>query len=82
MLDSKKETVVEQVVEVPKKTELPKIIMPDVWEAPIDCEDELGNIIHTVQQGETLYKISKKYKIKLSRLKELNEDVVESLPAG
>lgn len=82
VLDSKKETVVEQVVEVPKKTELPKIIMPDVWEAPIDCEDELGNIIHTVQQGETLYKISKKYKIKLSRLKELNEEVVESLPAG
>ena len=79
---SKKELEVEQVVEVPKKTELPKIIMPDVWEAPIDCEDELGNTIHTVQQGETLYKISKKYKIKLSRLKELNEEVVESLPAG
>lgn len=49
---------------------------------PEDCEDELGNKIHTVQKGETLFKIAKKYKIKLSDLKELNEEVVENLPVG
>ena len=48
----------------------------------VDCEDELGNKIHTVQRGETLYKIAKKYKIKLNDLKELNEEVVENLPEG
>lgn len=47
-----------------------------------ECEDELGNKIHTVQKGETLFKIAKKYKIKLSDLKELNEEVVENLPVG
>lgn len=77
----KKEVLVEEVV-VPKKSELPTIIMPDVYEAPIVCEDELGNLIHTVQKGETLYRIAKKYKIKLSLLKELNEEVVDNLPAG
>lgn len=49
---------------------------------PEECEDELGNKIHTVQKGETLFKIAKKYKIKLSDLKELNEEVVENLPVG
>lgn len=77
----KKEVLVEEVV-VPEKSELPTIIMPDVYEAPIVCEDELGNLIHTVQKGETLYRIAKKYKIKLSLLKELNEEVVDNLPAG
>lgn len=48
----------------------------------VECEDELGNKIHTVQKGETLYKIAKKYKIKLNDLKELNEEVVENLPEG
>jgi cell wall-associated NlpC family hydrolase len=49
---------------------------------PEECEDELGNKIHMVQKGETLFKIAKKYKIKLSDLKELNEEVVENLPVG
>ncbi|MFD2908120.1 LysM peptidoglycan-binding domain-containing protein [Flavobacterium ardleyense] len=75
------EAVIEEEV-VSKKTELPRIIMPDVYVAPIVCEDELGNMIHTVQKGETLYKIAKKYKLKLNDLKELNEEVAENLPAG
>ena len=49
---------------------------------PMVCEDELGNTIHTVQKGETLYKISKLYNVKLKVLKELNEEVVENLPEG
>ena len=46
------------------------------------CEDELGNSIHTVQKGETLYSIAKKYKTKLKKIKELNEEVIENLPEG
>ena len=46
------------------------------------CEDELGNTIHTVQKGETLYRIAKLYNVKLKVLKELNEEVVENLPEG
>ena len=41
-----------------------------------------GTEFHIVEVGESLYKIAKKYKIKLSDLKELNEEVVESLPEG
>ncbi|NHM03914.1 peptidoglycan endopeptidase [Flavobacterium celericrescens] len=66
----------------PKKEETPIVATTTVEIIPIDCEDELGNKIHTVQKGETLYKIAKKYKIKLNDLKELNEEVVENLPEG
>lgn len=76
ILASKKE-----VVDVaPKKAEKPQEKPIEV--ISVDCEDELGNKIHTVQKGETLYKIAKKYKIKLNDLKELNEEVVENLPEG
>jgi len=69
------------VVDVaPKKPEKPQEKPIEV--ISVDCEDELGNKIHTVQKGETLYKIAKKYKIKLNDLKELNEEVVENLPEG
>src|SRR5574343_98629 len=78
VLDSKKEIV----TITPKKEEAPIVTTPTVEIIPIDCEDELGNKIHTVQKGETLYKIAKKYKIKLNDLKELNEEVVENLPEG
>ena len=70
-----------EVVDVdPKKVEKPQERPIEV--ISVDCEDELGNKIHTVQKGETLYKIAKKYKIKLNNLKELNEEVVENLPEG
>ena len=70
-----------EVVDVaPKKVEKPQEKPIEV--ISVDCEDELGNKIHTVQKGETLYKIAKKYKIKLNDLKELNEEVVENLPEG
>jgi cell wall-associated NlpC family hydrolase len=59
----------------------PAVSVP-VATTPMVCEDELGNTIHTVQKGETLYKISKLYNVKLKVLKELNEEVVENLPEG
>lgn len=58
----------------------PEILLP--VSTPIVCEDELGNTIHTVQKGETLYRIAKLHNVKLSILKELNEEVVDNLPEG
>lgn len=58
----------------------PEVLLP--VSTPVVCEDELGNTIHTVQKGETLYRIAKLYNVKLNVLKELNEEVVENLPEG
>ncbi len=58
----------------------PEILLP--VSTPIVCVDELGNTIHTVQKGETLYRIAKLHNVKLSILKELNEEVVDNLPEG
>ncbi len=69
-------------VEVANEEPSVVVIPTEINTSPIDCEDELGNKIHTVQKGETLYKIAKKYKIKLKELKELNEEVAENLPEG
>jgi LysM repeat protein len=90
-----KKTITEKKSKVPSKVEkpsatitTPKPVMskPEVSvsmsNTPMVCEDELGNTIHTVQKGETLYKISKLYNVKLKLLKELNEEVVENLPEG
>jgi LysM repeat protein len=67
-------------------TSAPVVSKPEVSvqvsTTPMVCEDELGNTIHTVQKGETLYRIAKLYNVKLNVLKELNEEVVENLPEG
>jgi LysM repeat protein len=90
-----KKTITEKKSKVPSKVEKPSatiatpttvvstpaVSLP-VASTPMVCEDELGNTIHTVQKGETLYKISKLYNVKLKLLKELNEEVVENLPEG
>ena len=90
-----KKTITEKKSKVPSKVEKPSatiatpttvvstpaVSLP-VASTPMVCEDELGNTIHTVQKGETLYKISKLYNVKLKVLKELNEEVVENLPEG
>ena len=90
-----KKTITEKKSKVPSKVEKPSatittpkpvVSKPEVSvsmsNTPMVCEDELGNTIHTVQKGETLYKISKLYNVKLKVLKELNEEVVENLPEG
>lgn len=77
LIAPKKEIVeTDPIIIEPKETASENITLP------IDCNDELGNTIHTVQKGETLYKIAKKYKLKLKDLKEQNEEVVENLPEG
>ena len=46
------------------------------------CLDELGNQVHTVSKGETLYKLSKKYKVSVRDLEEMNPEIVANLPIG
>jgi cell wall-associated NlpC family hydrolase len=82
---SKQLPKVEQPVK-PKPISTP-VVAPTVVAVPVSpismvCEDELGNTIHTVQKGETLYRIAKMYNVKLKDLQELNEEVVENLPEG
>lgn len=44
--------------------------------------DELGNQVHKVQKGETLYKLSKTYGIKVKDLEEMNPEIIANLPIG
>jgi LysM repeat protein len=46
------------------------------------CLEELGNQFHTVQKGETLYQLSKKYKVSVRDLEEMNPEIVANLPIG
>ena len=46
------------------------------------CLDELGNQVHTVSKGETLYKLSKKYKVSVKDLEEMNPEIIANLPIG
>jgi LysM repeat protein len=90
-----KKTLTEKKNKVPSKVEKPAptittpspvvntpLVSVPVATTPMVCEDELGNTIHTVQKGETLYRIAKLYNVKLKELQELNEEVVENLPEG
>ena len=90
-----KKTITEKKSKVPSKVEKPAptittstpivntpLVSVPVATTPMVCEDELGNTIHTVQKGETLYRIAKLYNVKLKELQELNEEVVENLPEG
>ncbi|MBP6039672.1 MAG: LysM peptidoglycan-binding domain-containing protein [Flavobacterium sp.] len=90
-----KKTLTEKKNKVPSKVEKPAptittpspvvntpVVSVPVATTPMVCEDELGNTIHTVQKGETLYRIAKLYNVKLKELQELNEEVVENLPEG
>jgi cell wall-associated NlpC family hydrolase len=44
--------------------------------------DELGNQVHKVSKGETLYKLSKKYKVSVKDLEEMNPEIIANLPIG
>lgn len=79
-VSSKAEKQVATVTAPTQVVSKPEVSLP--VSTPVVCEDELGNTIHTVQKGETLYRIAKLYNVKLNVLKELNEEVVENLPEG
>lgn len=44
--------------------------------------DELGNQVHKIQKGETLYKLSKVYRVKVKDLEEMNPEIIANLPIG
>lgn len=46
------------------------------------CTDELGNKVHTITKGETLYRLSKKYKVSVKDLEEMNPEIIANLPIG
>ena len=69
----------------PKKNQPVEVVKTDVTPVNKDanlCLDELGNQVHTVMRGETLYKLSKKYKVSVKDLEEMNPEIVANLPVG
>ena len=83
-----------KVKETPKEKEAPKenkpkeiktvvteISNPTNMDANL-CTDELGNKVHTVTKGETLYRLSKKYKVSVKDLEEMNPEIIANLPIG
>ena len=68
-VEKKKETVVAE-------TETKQNIDSDLY------LDELGNQVHSVKRGETLYRLSKKYKVSVRDLEEMNTEIVANLPIG
>ncbi|MEL1248040.1 LysM peptidoglycan-binding domain-containing protein [Flavobacterium helocola] len=76
---AKKETI------KPKKQQPVEEVKIDITPVNKDanlCIDELGNQVHTVSKGETLYKLSKKYKVSVRDLEEMNPEIVTNLPIG
>lgn len=64
---------VEQVENtVPKVVEVPKVIE----------NTPTNSVVHKVQPKETLYRLSKKYGVSVSELKEMNPGVASGLPVG
>ena len=92
--DIKPETIQigDEIVIVAKKETTKSKKQQSVEEVKIDltpvnkdanlCLDELGNQVHTVSKGETLYKLSKKYKVSVRDLEEMNPEIVANLPIG
>lgn len=86
-----------KVKDVPKEKEAPKENKPKETKTvvaevanpvnPVNmdanlCTDELGNKVHTVTKGETLYRLSKKYKVSVKDLEEMNPEIIANLPIG
>ena len=63
------------------KTVVAEIPNPTNMDANL-CTDELGNKVHTVTKGETLYRLSKKYKVSVKDLEEMNPEIIANLPIG
>lgn len=67
-----------EVVEV-----IPAEITPVIDTVIVQDEEEFSNdVIHVVKAKETLYRIAKQYKTTVPKLKELNPEVVSTLPLG
>ncbi|TXI61911.1 MAG: peptidoglycan endopeptidase [Flavobacterium sp.] len=62
-------------------TEVANTVNPTNMDSNL-CTDELGNKVHTVTKGETLYRLSKKYKVSVKDLEEMNPEIIANLPIG
>ena len=77
--------VAKKEISKPKKQQPLEKVKTDIIPINKDanlCIDELGNQVHTVSKGETLYKLSKKYKVSVRDLEEMNPEIVANLPIG
>ena len=77
--------VAKKEISKPKKQQPLEEVKTDIIPVNKDanlCLDELGNQVHTVSKGETLYKLSKKYKVSVRDLEEMNPEIVANLPIG
>ena len=77
--------VAKKEISKPKKQQHLEKVKTDIIPINKDanlCIDELGNQVHTVSKGETLYKLSKKYKVSVRDLEEMNPEIVANLPIG
>ena len=77
--------VAKKEISKPKKQQPLEKVKTDIIPINKDanlCLDELGNQVHTVSKGETLYKLSKKYKVSVRDLEEMNPEIVANLPIG
>ena len=77
--------VAKKEISKPKKQQPLEEVKTDIIPINKDanlCLDELGNQVHTVSKGETLYKLSKKYKVSVRDLEEMNPEIVANLPIG
>ena len=77
--------VAKKEISKPKKQQPLEEVKTDLTPVNKDanlCLDELGNQVHTVSKGETLYKLSKKYKVSVRDLEEMNPEIVANLPIG
>lgn len=50
--------------------------------AKSDTAKNMEYFLHTIEEGETPYSVSRKYKVSLEKLSELNPDAMEKFPAG
>ncbi len=77
--------VAKKEISKPKKQQPLEKVKTDIIPINKDanlCIDELGNQVHTVSKGETLYKLSKKYIVSVRDLEEMNPEIVANLPIG
>ncbi len=91
---AKKERETPKQKEIQKDKLVPKVVNPKEIKSDVDevsypinrdnnlCIDELGNSVHTVVKGETLYKLSKLYKVSVKDLEEMNPEIIANLPIG
>jgi cell wall-associated NlpC family hydrolase len=85
VISAKNETLKTKTISQQKNTDEVVKINTNTASENMDANlslDELGNQVHKVSKGETLYKLSKKYKVSVKDLEEMNPEIIANLPIG